>query len=253
MKIAVQTRPWGPDMLRNCLPEVLNEVAGAGYDGIEIGAQHLDLDQPASFRGLLDSRGLAPAAIHVGGELWIPGAVDAALANLNRAIDFTAAVGAPCVAFSGAARENKTEEELGHVAQNLERLGQLCQAQGLTLAYHNHWWEIQDDYRELRYIADHTDPALVSLCLDVAWVQRGGGDPAACAEMFAHRIAYFHLKDTTETEWRELGRGDVNLDGVLSVAQGLNLAWSVVEQDETAGPAAESAAISREFLRRRGM
>jgi sugar phosphate isomerase/epimerase len=240
-------------MLRNQLPVVVAEAASAGYDGIEIGAQHLNLDAPEQFRQLLDDHGLAAAGIHVGGELWIPGAVEAALANLERAIAFTAAVDAPCLAFSGAARENKSDEELAHVAKNLERIGQLCRAQGLTLAYHNHWWEIHDDYRELRFIVDHTDPGLVSLCLDVAWVQRGGGNPAACAAMVAPRVAYFHLKDTTETEWRELGRGEVDYEALLPVVQAQGLAWSVVEQDETAGPAVESARISRAFLAARGI
>lgn len=253
MKIAVQTRPWGLEMMRYHLDVVVAEVASAGYDGIEIGAQNLNLDRATDFRLLLDDHGLAPAGIHVGGELWVPGAVEAALANLERAIAFAAAVGAPHLAFSGAARENKTDDELGHVAANLERIGRLCKAQGLALAYHNHWWEMHQDYRELRFIVEHTDPALVSLCLDVAWVLRGGGDPVWAAAEFGPRVAFFHLKDTTATEWRELGRGELDFGGLLPLVCQRDAEWSVVEQDETAGPPVESARISREFLRRYGI
>ncbi len=173
MKVGVQTRPWGPEMNRKNLAQVLAEVASAGYDGIEIGAQHLDVSKPEPFRQLLAEHGLSPAAIHVGGEIWNPESVKEALANLERAVEFTAAVGAPFLAFSGAMRENKSDRELANTAVNLERIGRLCSASGLKLGYHNHYWEIAGDCRELRYICENTDPDLVSLCLDVAWIQRG--------------------------------------------------------------------------------
>jgi sugar phosphate isomerase/epimerase len=94
-------------------------------------------------------------------------------------------------------------------ADNLSRVGQFCQDNDIRLAYHNHDWEIQDNCRELRYLCDHTDPALVSLCLDVARIHRAGGYPTQVAEAFLDRIAYFH-KDTTDAEWREVGYGDVD-------------------------------------------
>ncbi len=97
----------------------------------------------------------------------------------------------------------------------------------------------------------NTDPALVSLCLDVAWVHRGSADPAALARKHLDRIAYFHLKDTTADEWRELGCGDVHLAGVLDLLHEKPFAWAVVEQDETTRGALESARISRKYLRSR--
>jgi sugar phosphate isomerase/epimerase len=103
----------------------------------------------------------------------------------------------------------------------------------------------------LRYLRDHTDLVNVAFLLDVAWVQRGGGDPAAVAREFLPRIAYFHLKDSRGTEWLELGEGDVDLDGVIEVMSGVALPWAVVEQDETKRKPVESAQMSRAFLRKR--
>ncbi len=204
MNIGVQTRPWGPERNRHDLPGVLAEVVAAGYDGIEIGAQHLDISQPAPFRQLLDSFGLQVAGIHVGGEIYNPESVKAALENLERTIAFAAAAGATYLPFSGKAKEGKTPGELATEAESLNRVGELCRDAGLKLAYHNHYWEIQDGCAELEYLLANTDPGLVSLCLDVAWVHRGGADPAALARKHLPRIAYFHLKDTTPDEWREL-------------------------------------------------
>jgi len=224
-------------------------VQAAGYDGIEIGAQHLDITQPAPFRHLLADHGLAVAGIHVGGEIWNPQAVRDALARLQQTMAFAAAAGAPHLCFSGALKQGKSDAELAQAAENLDHLGDLARGHGLRLAYHNHFWEIEDECRELRYLRDHTDPANVSFLLDVAWVHRGGGAPAATAREFLPRIATFHLKDSRGTEWLELGQGDVDLPGVLEVMAGREFPWAVVEQDETKRQPVESARMSRDYLR----
>ena len=95
MKIGIQTWPWGPETNRQRLPDVLADVKAAGYDGIEIGSQHLDISQPAPFHQLLADHGLAVAGIHVGGEIWNPQAVRDALARLEQTMAFAAAVARP--------------------------------------------------------------------------------------------------------------------------------------------------------------
>lgn len=249
MLIGVQTRPWGPEANRQRLPQVLADVKAAGYDGIEIGAQHLDITQPAPFRQLVADHGLAVAGIHVGGEIWNPQAVRDALARLEQTMAFASAAGAPHLCFSGAMKQGKTDAELAQTAENLNHLGGLAHSHGLRLAYHNHFWEIEADCRELRFLRDHTDPAQVSFLLDVAWVLRGGSDPVAVSREFLPRIAYFHLKDTRGTEWLELGQGDVDLQGVIEVMRGAARPWTVVEQDETKRSPVESAAMSRQYLK----
>ena len=251
MKIAVQTRPWGPEKNRNHLPDVLAEVVSAGYDGIEIGAQHLDISKPAEFRKLLEGYGLQPAAIHMGGEIWDPKSVQEARDNTERIIDFAAAAGAPCLAYSGKITPNKSEEEFCYEAEGLNRIGEMCQKNDLVLAYHNHYWEIENGCRELRYICAHTDPLLVSLCLDVAWVKRGGGDPASVVREFLHRIAYCHLKDTTDDEWKELGNGKLDFAALFAALSPRAFDWFVVEQDESPVPAVDSLRISRQYLKDR--
>jgi len=252
MQIGVQTRPWGPERNRTDLNGILAEIAGAGYDGFEIGAQHLDLNDPATFRRLLAAHGLRVAGLHVGGEIDNPRAARAALANLERTVAFAAEVGATYLPFSGKMKETgrKAEAELSIQAASLNQVGELARAAGLTLCYHNHFWEIEDDARELRHLLAHTDPALVSLCLDVAWVQRGGGDPVSLAREVFDRVGYFHFKDTTADEWMELGRGVVDIAGLAALLRERNYdGWVVVEQDETKGPPVESAKISRAYLR----
>lgn len=248
MPIGIQTRPWGPELNRNNLDQILAEIAAIGYDGFEIGAQHLDLGDPERLRRQAESHGLRVVGIHVGGEIYDPAAVEAALTNLERTIAYAQAVGATFVPYSGKLKENKSDTELKQQANNLNRIGDICQQHGLTLCYHNHFWEIESDCAELQHLCDHTDPALVSLCLDVGWVQRAGSNPAAVVERFFDRVGYFHLKDTTPTEWREVGHGDVDYPAVLALIRHRQDGWWVVEQDETQRPPVESARMSWDYL-----
>jgi len=249
MKIGIQTRPWGPEMNRENLSQILTEIAAAGYDGFEIGAQHLDISQPEPFRQLIAEYGLEVVGIHVGGEIYDPQSVQEALDNLERIMAFTAEVGASFTPFSGRFKLDKTEDELRHQAESLNRIGQLCRDHGLTLCYHNHFWEIQNDCAELRHLCDHTDPALVSLCLDVGWVERAGGSPVEVTRAFLDRVAYFHIKDTTKDEWMEVGYGTVDFPSLFGAIEGFQGEWLVVEQDETRRPPRESAQMSYEYLK----
>jgi sugar phosphate isomerase/epimerase len=249
MKVGIQTRPWGPEMNRGQLSQILAEIASAGYIGFEIGAQHLDMSQPDKLRQLAASHGLEVVGIHVGGEIYDPRSVQEALDNLERIMAFAAKVEVPFLPFSGRPKPDKSTLELQHQAEALNQIGQLCREKGIALCYHNHFWEIEDDCAELRYLCDHTHPDLVSLCLDVGWVERAGGSPLAVVEAFFDRIGYFHLKDTTADDWMEVGYGTVDFSGLFRAIQKRQDWWLVVEQDETRRSPAESARLSREYLR----
>lgn len=253
MKIGIQTRPWGPELNRQDLGQVMAEIAAAGYDGIEIGAQHLDITQPEPFCSLVAGHGLEVVGIHVGGEIYDPDSVARALRDLEQTVAFAAQVGAPYLPFSGRPKLDKTEEEHRNQAASLNRLGRLCADHGLKLCYHNHYWEIEDGCAELRYLCQHTDPDLVWLCLDVGWVERAGGSPLEVAREFLERVAYFHFKDTKDDLWMEVGQGTVDFAGLLGIIGGTALPWSVVEQDETQRAPAESARLSREYLGQQGI
>ena len=251
-RIGVQTRPWGPEANRQRLDNVLADIAQAGYAGFEIGSQHLDLARPDWLQSLAATHGLAVAAVHTGGDLNEPGWAHAHQDDVRRVAAYAAAVGAPFVPFSGRPKPGKTDADLRAQAETLNAAGQVCAGEGVRLCYHNHNWEIEDGCRELYSLVDLTDPALVSFCLDVAWVHRGGAQPVEVARRLGGRIGYFHLKDTAGAEWLELGQGDVDLAGVLALLRERQDPWAVVEQDETRRAPAESARMSRDYLKAHG-
>jgi inosose dehydratase len=253
IKIAIQTNAWSSDLHRDAFPQMLADIAAAGYQGIEIGAHRINLDDPHGFRSLLDRFGLAPAGIHTHAALWQADALDEAAPRVRQAAAFAHAVGSAYVLISGKPNPAKTAAQLALEAQHLQALGELTAAEGAHLLYHNHYWEIEKNAVELQNLLDHTSPAQVSLAMDVGWVHRAGGRPAEMVQRFLDRIRYLHfkdfkVKDFANDTWTELGDGYVDFAGVADVIRGQDL-WVTYERDETMPDAPASARQSRAFLK----
>ncbi|MBN2548295.1 MAG: TIM barrel protein [Anaerolineales bacterium] len=252
LKLAIQTNVWSDEDHRQNLPGIVAAIAAAGYAGLEIGAHRLDLDHPQDFLALLHQHGLQVAGIHTHGQLYDPQAMTEAYPRIRRAVAYAAAVQSPFVLISGGPKPGKTPADQAHEAQTLNQVGQWCTESGLSLCYHNHYWEIEHNQAELHALCEHTDPRLVSLALDIGWVHRAGGAPAAVASTFLDRIRYFHfkdfrIKDFQHDTWAEVGTGYVDFQGVLEVIRGRDY-WLTVERDEALAEAAESARTSYQNL-----
>jgi sugar phosphate isomerase/epimerase len=71
----------------------------------------------------------------------------------------------------------------------------------------------------------------------------------AVVESFFDRIRYFHLKDTTAEVWQEVGYGQLDFEALFPLIRRRQDWWLVVEQDEVQRPPAESARLSRNYLK----
>lgn len=253
MKVSTQTNTWHEARHQADLAGVVAEIAAAGFDGLEIGAHRVDLNAPEAFRALLAPHNLVVSGIHTHGVLHDPEWWPAARADLERAIAFAAAVGAPFLPISGRpkAEGRKTESDYDRQAVALNALGQRCREQGVMLVYHNHNWEIADECAELQAICARTQPGQVSLILDVGWVVRGGADLATMLDRFLPRVAAFHVKDTTaDGRWIEVGDGVVDFDVLFARLDPAADWWLVVERDEALDDARASSQRARDYLRR---
>lgn len=254
MKIGIQTNVWTDERHRD-LENLLSEVAEAGYDGLEIGAHRVDLEDPQEFKSRLARHNLQVAGMHTHGPLFDAPAMQAAMEGIRKAAHFAAAIDASYVLISGKPMEGgKTDADLHQEVNTLSEAGRICQEAGVHLLYHNHYWEIEDNLRELRAILDGVPSSLLSLALDVAWVTRAAQNPIAVIELFKDRVRYLHLKDfrvkdfLTDT-WTDLGEGYVDLPGVIAEARSLGEMWLTYERDEALEDALTSAINSRRFLR----
>ena len=122
---------------------------------------------------------------------------------------------------------------------------------GVTVGYHNHWWELESQIggrSALEVFAEHLDPALV-LEVDTYWVTAGGADAPALLRGLGDRVRAIHVKDgglaTDASGQVPAGQGRVPVAEVLEAAP---QALRVVEFDRYDGDIFEGLAASLAFL-----
>ena len=223
---------------------VLDSLAAAGYAGVEGGPR-----DAAAYKEALDARGLRYGGSHVSLSV---------LADPNNAAGLVAylqTLGSRDICNSGLRSwHERSPADYHDAAAVLNDAGQRFSDAGITLHYHHHDFEfekVDGDKTGLDILLGETNPRLVDLCVDIAWVQKGGRDPGKFLMQHQDRISYLHFKDYNEDgDWTELGRGIVNIRGVMEVLPHLpRIRWVMVEQDKTTRDPLESLTISRRYLR----
>ena len=231
------------------LPESVERVADAGFDGVEFAG--LRDEPPEDVADALDRTGLGVAGAHVPVEDLSDGPRDAA--SVYRSL------GADTVTVPYLDPEMFADAE--SVAETADRLDGLAARLGdaeLRLCYHNHEFEFVDvDGRPaLERLLEATDR--VAFELDVGWALAGGVDPAAFLDDHADRIPLVHLKDVSLDADAarggrsvDLGAGDVDLAACVDAARRADVEWVVFEHDDPTDPAAslETAADRLDALR----
>jgi inosose dehydratase len=125
----------------------------------------------------------------------------------------------------------------------------------VTATLHPHAGTVVERYAEVVRVLDGCG---VPLTLDTGHLVVGGTDPAELARQAADRVAHAHLKDVDAGlaarvragelgyaaavragMYRPLGRGDVDIAGIVAALEGAGYqGWYVLEQDTVlAGPA----------------
>jgi inosose dehydratase len=116
----------------------------------------------------------------------------------------------------------KTDAQLRTQSKALESLGRSIREQGGTLLYHAHTPEMQASAREFHHMLAATDPAVLSLCLDIHWIYRGTGDSMVALEdiirLYGPRVSELHLRQSRNGIWDEtFSDGDIDLTVVADM------------------------------------
>jgi sugar phosphate isomerase/epimerase len=219
---------------------ILDKLQELGYAAVEGGG-----DDAAAFRRKLDARGLRYAATHM---------AMSAKPDIGQMIEYLHTVGGADICNSGI--NEWSRPGLSHFTESiksLNELGRRLRGEGIHLHYHNHAFEfdkIDGDRSGMDCLIDGLDFSVIDLCVDVAWVWRGGQNPAEFLRRHKDKVGYLHFKDTDKTQWHELGRGSLDWKSIMAVLPELKACrWNCIEQDSTKLDPLESVAISRRFLR----
>lgn len=158
----------------------LTEVETAGYYG----------RTAAQFAEELKRAGLTAKSMHVG--------YDVLRDNLKQAVADAKALGATYATTAWISHKAPfTREHAETAARHFTEWGRALRNEGLRFMYHLHGYEFAPSTEGtlLDTILQSTPADAVHHEMDVFWVVRGGGDPAALLRKYKGRFHALHLKD----------------------------------------------------------
>jgi sugar phosphate isomerase/epimerase len=192
-----------------------------------------------------------------GGAMWDRTQHQAVLEDAELVITRLGKLGGRTLGTSvGPAPKRKTPEQLDAQAELLRKIIALCQANGVVLNLHNHTYEIQDDFHDLKGTLSRIPE--VKLGPDLNWLVRGGVDPAKFIRRYGKQIVFLHLRDQkSDGRWSEaMGEGDTDYPAIGKALRDVNFHGDAVIELAHEGdfkptrPIRESLKISREFVRK---
>jgi sugar phosphate isomerase/epimerase len=141
--------------------------------------------------------------------------------------------------------------DIAATAEALNGAAKLAAGYGVTVGYHNHWWELTsriDGRYAFEVFADQLDEELV-LEVDTYWVTAGGADAPELLRRLGARVRAIHVKDgnlaTDGSGQTPAGQGRVPVAEVLAAAPD---ALRVIEFDRYDGDIYAGLAASHAFL-----
>jgi sugar phosphate isomerase/epimerase len=214
------------------MPGTLRKVSEIGYPAVEF-AGYGDL-APQDLKTILDDLGLRASGVHVPPDSFETN-LEAVLADMHTLNC------AHAVVPSALPGLRKDEASVARLAEDLNRWGELCRSEGVTLSYHNHDFEFAPMGGSTMWevLVRKTDPGLVYLELDLYWIKYGGADPENVLRDVADRVSLVHLKDMAPDDTLSdlpVGEGTLPWSGLLEAADAAGVDWYIAEQDNPRDP-----------------
>ena len=264
---------------------VLDQCAGAGYKGIELGPIGFMPEDPAILAPALAARdlqiigGVVFRAFH-DSAMW-DDVMDASVRTCNALVAHDAqhlvlidSISPRRAPTAGRASEAEQMDHAEWTAfrdriATIARMG--AEEYGLTVGIHAHAAGFMDFEPELERLLDEVDTSILKICFDTGHHSYAGYDPVAFMKRHMDRISYMHFKDidpvvkadvvANRTDFYKacgqgifcnLGQGDVDFPAVRQILLDAGFkGWCTVEQDcdpSMPGTPLEDARANREYL-----
>jgi inosose dehydratase len=243
------------------------DIAALGFHGIQLRGGAFDRwkEKPDELRRLLQEKGLALLCLSSGAINVDPAEdTDYMSAHLAHARFVKAAGGERLQILSERPKGRApTAAEFERLGRRLSTLGQRTRDLGVRLLYHNHMGAYGEGPEDVARVLALTDSKAVGLLLDIAHYQQGGGDPVAAVKRHKDRLSMLHLKDVIgplpgdtkpareSYKFVELGRGKVNVQGVIEALETVGFRGPVVVEldgvTDTCTSARDCAAANKKY------
>ena len=230
--------------------ETLKKVRSLGFRAVELSS--VGPLPPHELAKVLDGEGLTCCSTHED--------VEELLTDPESVIERLGVLDCKITVYPSPRGQDLTSTDgVKRLCKALNRSGKLFAKAGITLAYHNHNLEFHrlNGKTVFDWLMAETDPRAVAAELDTYWVQAGGGNPVEWIGGLKGRCSHLHIKDygvdpKGRAMFEEIGKGNLDWDGIFAAAKKAGVKWYVVEQDsdwENADPF-ESLKLSWAFLKK---
>jgi inosose dehydratase len=255
IRVGAQTNAWPIDPKNfDTLLTVLSEIKHLGFEGFETGYLNVrgQFEKPNPAYDRIHKIGLRFLGVHIFLKTYDPQTAIAPWALIQQIADGARALDADRVILSGASTVHPLA--LKAKADALTRAAKYCKGLGLSLAYHNHDVEFQQQQQgaQIEGLLTQTDPN-VHFVLDAGHAIQGGADVAAFFSRNWKRIDAIHLRDTKAGQEVPLGQGDIDYTPLAKAIQSTAWkGWLVTEEERLNGdkPGAEAIRPAREAIRK---
>ncbi|MFP4357148.1 MAG: sugar phosphate isomerase/epimerase family protein [Puniceicoccaceae bacterium] len=229
--------------------ETCRKVAEIGYQAVQISAVDYAVIPEEAMAGICAENGLTICATHDKPNLILD--------EPRKVVERLDKLGTRFTAYPALAGVDlASEESVAGLIAGLDAAGKVFAEAGKVLAYHNHHHEFRrlDGRLVLERIYAETGEQNLQGEIDTYWVQFGGGDPVGWCRCLNGRLPLLHLKDYRINEegkpaFAEIGRGNLDIPGIIRAAEESGCEWFIVEQDTCPGDPFESIAASFDYLK----
>jgi sugar phosphate isomerase/epimerase len=231
------------DAARVDLDRTLADIAAAGYTDVELLMSNNNFNTPAMVvRTMLEKHGLRSPSTHIG---------VGTLTSFDRAVSEAHALGHRYFVLADIPAEGRRSlATFREWADRLNRAGEIARKHDLWIAWHDEAddFKLFDGVMGYDALVERLDPSLVRLQLDTGNAMVGGRDPLDLMNRYGDRYYSFHIKDAPALRAPhdvELGKGAVDLRGILSRVKDIDDKYFYVEQETYEG--SPLRAVERDF------
>jgi sugar phosphate isomerase/epimerase len=222
------------ELLAKDFEGTLAALSRIGYREVEFAGL---FGRPArEVRAMLDRLGLQTPSGHVD----MPAITD----TLDQTIAEAKTLGHEYVIVPWIDEDARTASGYRRIAATFNRAGARLRAAGLTLGYHNHWFEfdpLAGSPATCGYdlLLAGTDPELVVMELDLYWIRKGGKDALQYFRTHPGRFRLVHVKDMgKDGSMVDVGQGVIPWPTVLHAARRAGVQHFLAEHDNPPDPLA---------------
>ena len=212
------------------LSRALDLVARVGFRQVEPVMSHYE--KATAMRSALDARDLTAPSGHF--------SLDAVTHRTDWVVDVAKTVGTTQIivpAVPTDVRTGRASDWRGTAAAMARASAQLTQA-GLTLAYHNHDWDLQPTDEGPSPLDILFETPILKWQADVAWIARADVDVDQWLTKYEDRLISCHVKDMApegqnldEDGWTAVGDGVMDWRALWTRCRKTPATWMVVEHD----------------------